>query len=72
MATNFEQRIQEFDNLEANLCDIIERKDAEITELKLKVEANEAVHTQQNDMQKVIDNHQRFLEKTDSFQRETM
>ena len=64
MKAEFNQRILTLENT-------IYGKDTEIAELKVKVASNDKVKTPQQAIQKMFDNHQNFLEKTDSFRRET-
>ena len=70
MKTSFEKRLTQLGQSNKSLVDQIKEKDVEINRLK----AAEAAHTealkQQTVIQKVVDNHQSFLEKTDTYRRE--
>ena len=63
MKTDFETRLTQLEQSNKSLVDQIKEKDVEIDRLKTA----EAVHTealkQQTVIQKVVDNHQSFLEK---------
>ena len=70
MKTNFEQRMKSLEDMNASLSMALEKKEEEIRELKQAKDSQSKVIEQQEKIQKVVDNHQNFLEKTDSFRRE--
>ena len=68
--TEFESRLDLLERSNKSLIDQIKDKDAEINKLKEAEAANTQALKQQSVLQKVVDNHQNFLEKTDSYRRE--
>ena len=70
MKTNFEQRLTTLEKTNASLSATLSAKEIEIQELKEAKETQAKAIEQHDKIQKVVDNHQNFLEKTDSFRRE--
>ena len=71
MKADFNARIENLEESNRSLSEIIDEKDKEISDLQAKVAVNNAVQSQQEAIQKVVENHQTFLEKTDSFRGES-
>ena len=75
MKSEFESRLDtlqsDFENRIVALENTIVSKNIIITDLESKVAKNaDTQETRQKEIESVVDNHQRFLEKTDSYQRE--
>ena len=70
MKEDFEKRLSELEASNESLKETVEQKDAEIKKLKDAEALNVEALKQQKVMQKVVDNHQSFLEKSDSYRRE--
>ena len=70
MKTNFEARLTQLEQSNKSLVDQIKEKDVEINRLKTAEAAHTEALKQQTVIQKVVDNHQSFLEKTDTYRRE--
>ena len=62
------------DALEAKSATVegsLQTKTTEIADIKTKLTTSQTIEAQHNELRKVIDNHQRYLEKTDSYRRES-
>ena len=70
MKTDFEARLSKLEQSNKELNDQIQAKDVEINRLKTVEAAHTEALKQQTVIQKVVDNHQNFLEKTDTYRRE--
>lgn len=70
MKTNFEQRLKSLEDKNETLSAMLEKKEEVIRELKEANESQTKAMKQQEKIQKIVDNHQNFLEKTDSFRRD--
>ena len=70
MKTDFETRLTQLEKSNKSLVDEINEKDIQISRLKASEAAHKEAMKQQTAMQKVVDSHQSFLEKTDSYRRE--
>ena len=70
MKDDFEKRIKQLEDSNQKLRDEVTTKDEEIERLKAAETQNKEVQKQQQDMLKVVENHQNFLEKSDTFRRE--
>ena len=70
MKDDFEKRIKELEESNKVLKDEVKTKDEEIERLKTADTQNKEIQKQHQAMQKVVENHQTFLEKSDTFRRE--
>ena len=70
MKEDFENRLSILEASNKSLKETVEQKDIEIKKLKDAEALNTEAMKQQKAIQAVVDNHQNFLEKSDSYRRE--
>ena len=70
MKADFDRRLKIVEDSNKSLTLTVKEKEKEILELKQVNDTQAKAIEKQSEIQKVVDNHQNFLEKTDSFRRE--